>query len=74
MRYLFVKDSLAWPRSSGHDVYAFFMMRALARLGHQVALATTASPAPEATEGAELTTTWSLDHVDGAHGGGDYRG
>jgi glycosyltransferase involved in cell wall biosynthesis len=54
MRLLFVKESLAWPRSSGHDVHGFHMMRALARLGHEVGLLTAAEPAPEAVAGLPL--------------------
>jgi glycosyltransferase involved in cell wall biosynthesis len=54
MRLLFVKDSLAWPRSSGHDVHTFHMMRALAALGHRVGLLTAATPAPEAVAGLPL--------------------
>ena len=33
MRLLFVKHSLVWPRSSGHDVHTFHMMKACARTG-----------------------------------------
>ena len=36
LRLLFVKECLAWPRSSGHDVHTFHMMRALASLGHSL--------------------------------------
>jgi glycosyltransferase involved in cell wall biosynthesis len=55
MRLLFVKESLAWPRSSGHDVHCFHMMQALARLGHEVGLLTSAAPAPEAIAGLPLS-------------------
>ncbi|MBM3979994.1 MAG: glycosyltransferase [Planctomycetes bacterium] len=54
MRLLFVKDSLAWPRSSGHDVHCFHMMQALTRLGHEVGLLTAGAPAPEAIAGLPL--------------------
>jgi glycosyltransferase involved in cell wall biosynthesis len=54
LRLLFVKESLAWPRSSGHDVHTFHMMRALAQLGHEVALLTADRPAPEAVAGLPL--------------------
>jgi glycosyltransferase involved in cell wall biosynthesis len=54
MRLLFVKDSLAWPRSSGHDVHTYHMMRALAGLGHALGLLTAAPPAPEAVAGLPL--------------------
>ena len=53
-RILFVKDSLAWPRSSGHDVHTFHMMLALARLGHEVGLLSAADPIPEAVAGLPL--------------------
>ncbi|MCI0699805.1 MAG: glycosyltransferase family 4 protein [Planctomycetia bacterium] len=54
MRLLFVKDSLNWPRSSGHDVHCFHMMQALARLGHEVGLLTATEPLPEAIAGLSL--------------------
>ena len=54
LRLLFVKESLAWPRSSGHDVHCFHMMRALAGLGHDVSLATVKRPADEAVAGLPL--------------------
>ena len=54
MRLLFVKDSLAWPRSSGHDVHSFHMMQALARMGHDVGLLTAAEPVPLAVAGLPL--------------------
>ena len=54
MRLLFVKETLAWPRSSGHDVHCFYMMQALSRLGHEVALVTATAPAAEAVAGLPL--------------------
>lgn len=51
MRLLFVKPGLAWPRTSGHDVYCYHMMKALAGLGAEVALATIAELHPRAVEG-----------------------
>jgi len=61
VRLLFVKESLAWPRSSGHDVHCYHMMRALARLGHTVALATVKEPAAEAVQGLSLAWHRTLD-------------
>jgi len=55
MRLLFVKHSLAWPRSSGHDVHTFHMMKACAELGHDVSLATVVVPEPHALEGATVS-------------------
>ena len=46
MRFLFVKPRLAWPRSSGHDVHSYQMMRALARCGHSSGLATVVPACP----------------------------
>lgn len=54
MRFLFVKEALAWPRSSGHDVHGYHMMRALEELGHEVSLITRLPPAPEAIAGIAL--------------------
>jgi glycosyltransferase involved in cell wall biosynthesis len=54
VRFLFVKEALAWPRSSGHDVHCYHMMRALAAAGHSLALATIHRPAAEAIRGLPL--------------------
>jgi glycosyltransferase involved in cell wall biosynthesis len=54
---LFVKHSLAWPRSSGHDVHCFHMMKALAELGARVSLLTVAPLDPRAIEGVALSQT-----------------
>jgi glycosyltransferase involved in cell wall biosynthesis len=61
VRLLFVKTSLAWPRASGHDVYTYFMMKACADLGHQVALATVSAPPAEALDGLRLACQFRLD-------------
>jgi glycosyltransferase involved in cell wall biosynthesis len=61
MRLLFVKERLAWPRSSGHDVHGYHLMRALGRLGHDVSLATLHEPDSRATEGAGLVSLHSID-------------
>jgi polysaccharide biosynthesis protein PslH len=54
VRLLFVKDALAWPRSSGHDVHCYYMMRSLASMGHEVSLLTASEPALEAIAGLPL--------------------
>jgi glycosyltransferase involved in cell wall biosynthesis len=54
MNLLFVKHSLSWPRSSGHDVHTYYMMRACGELGHEVSLATALEPTPEAIDGLRL--------------------
>ena len=54
MRLLFVKHSLVWPRSSGHDVHTFHMMKACGELGHEISLATVVPPEPKAIEGLTL--------------------
>lgn len=66
MRLLFVKQGLAWPRSSGHDVHSYHMMRALARRGHEVGLLTADEPPPEAVEGLPLALRRTF--VAGANG------
>lgn len=60
MRLLFVKERLAWPRSSGHDVHCFYSMQAAARQGHAVALATLHDLDPAATANGGLAATFSL--------------
>ena len=55
MRLLFVKPALVWPRTSGHDVYCYYMMKALAGLGADVSLLTAAETDPRAVEGITLS-------------------
>ena len=62
MRLLFVKESLAWPRSSGHDVHCYQMMRALAAQGHSISLAAVHPPLPKALEGLAFQ---NLDCLNG---------
>jgi glycosyltransferase involved in cell wall biosynthesis len=54
MRILFAKDSLVWPRSSGHDVHASSLMRALASLGHEISLLTRTPVMADAVRGLGL--------------------
>lgn len=61
MRILFVKESLHWPRTVGHDVHTFEMMRALAGLGHEIALVTASMPQASATAGLTLARQWAFD-------------
>jgi glycosyltransferase involved in cell wall biosynthesis len=63
MRLLFIKESLAWPRSSGHDVHCFYLMKALAQLGHEVALGTVVSPLTEALGSLPLARRFVLDDL-----------
>lgn len=67
LRLLFVKQSQSWPRSSGHDVHGFHLMKALAARGHAVALATVTPPTPPALEGLTLDGVYALG---GEHAGG----
>jgi polysaccharide biosynthesis protein PslH len=55
LHFLFVKTTLAWPRSSGHDVHSYGMMRALQQAGHQVSLLTRDACSVEAVHGLELS-------------------
>jgi len=61
MRLLFVKDNLAWPRVSGHDVHSYHMLRALADLGHEVFLTTRSPASAAALHGLELQGTYSWE-------------
>ena len=61
MRLLFVKEELSWPRSSGHDVHAYHMMRACAALGHDVSLATSSEPSSGAVAGLPLQALYAFD-------------
>jgi glycosyltransferase involved in cell wall biosynthesis len=60
VRLLFVKEHLAWPRSSGHDVHCYHLMRGLADLGHTIALVTKSQPAEPALAGAALHSRWTF--------------
>lgn len=60
-RVLFVKERMAWPRASGHDVHTFGMMRGLAGLGHSVAMATIAASPAEALAGSEASATYCYE-------------
>jgi len=61
LKLLFVKESQNWPRSSGHDVHGFHMMKALADRGHAVSLATVAPPTDMALAGLPLESRYVLD-------------
>jgi glycosyltransferase involved in cell wall biosynthesis len=54
LRLLFVKERMAWPRASGHDVHTYYMMQALAAQGHSIALATMEVPNPAAVADGAL--------------------
>jgi len=56
MRLLFVKQTLAWPRVSGHDVHCYHLMRALAEAGHAIDLLTVETPREEALHGLTLAS------------------
>lgn len=60
LRWLFVKERFAWPRASGHDVHTYGMMRALAELGHAVALCTVDPPPEPAVEGVPYAARYCL--------------
>jgi polysaccharide biosynthesis protein PslH len=61
LRWLFVKERMAWPRSSGHDVHTFHVMQEMTRLGHAVALATVSPIPPEAVAGCGLEAEYCFD-------------
>lgn len=61
MRLLFFKHALAFPRSSGHDVHTYYMMKACRSLGHEIALATVDEPSVEAVDGLDLDVRVLLD-------------
>ena len=66
MRVLFVKPSLVYPRTSGHDVYCYFMMKGIAAEGAEVALLTAEPTDPKAVEGIKLLFCGQLDSVEPA--------
>jgi len=66
MRLLFVKSTLGWPRSLGHDVHTYHTMKACAALGHEISLAVAVEPKPEALEGLPLSGLYRFGAVNGA--------
>jgi polysaccharide biosynthesis protein PslH len=54
MRVLFVKPALVWPRTSGHDVYCYYMMKGLAEQGAAVSLLTASPTSSAAVDGVTL--------------------
>jgi glycosyltransferase involved in cell wall biosynthesis len=68
MRLLFVKHSLVWPRSSGHDLYAYYTMQACAALGHDVSLATVMEPSNQAIDRLPLDALFRLDAPTNGNG------
>jgi glycosyltransferase involved in cell wall biosynthesis len=54
MRVLYVKPSLVYPRTSGHDVYCYYMMKGMADEGAEVALLTAEPTQPAAVAGIPL--------------------
>jgi polysaccharide biosynthesis protein PslH len=64
VRTLFVKERMAWPRASGHDVHTYYLMQALGRLGHPTALATVASPPAEAVSDGGTERLYCYDDTD----------
>src|SRR5262245_57853725 len=55
MHVLFVKPSLNWPRTTGHDVYCYYMMKGLFDLGVRLSFATVDKLDARAIEGIGLT-------------------
>ncbi len=66
MKFLFVKSRLAWPRSSGHDVITYGIMKALGELGHSIGLMTRSTPLPEAIAGLPLEVQTTFNHPGSA--------
>jgi polysaccharide biosynthesis protein PslH len=63
MKILFVKESQNWPRSSGHDVHGYHMMKEFTKLGHQVGLLTSKVVIPSAIDGLSLTWKGTFDSL-----------
>jgi glycosyltransferase involved in cell wall biosynthesis len=61
VRILFYKEELTWPRTSGHDVHAYYMMRGLQREGHEIGLLTRRAPLADATSGIDYAFVSTLD-------------
>jgi glycosyltransferase involved in cell wall biosynthesis len=66
MRFLFVKETLTWPRSTGHDVHCFHLMQAMGKFGHEVSLATVIEPIPGAIDSLSLAHRFTLNDDHGS--------
>jgi polysaccharide biosynthesis protein PslH len=64
MRFLFIMETLGWPRMSGPDVHGSQMMRALASKGHQVALATQTECSTDATKDIGLSEIFTYQNAE----------
>lgn len=63
LRLLFVKHDLGFPRSRGHDIRGYNVMRALAQLGHQIGLLTIEEPSSRALDGLRLDWRGTLGSI-----------
>jgi glycosyltransferase involved in cell wall biosynthesis len=68
VRLLFLKHSLYAPRTRGHDVHTFEMIRALETLGHHTHLFTIERPTPAALDGLSATPVVAEDLAEAAGG------
>jgi glycosyltransferase involved in cell wall biosynthesis len=68
LRVVFLKQSLGWPRVSGHDVHSYNTMKALSALGHSVSLITATQPDERALEGLPISGLTVLDHAADSSG------
>src|SRR5262249_32784778 len=72
MRLLFVKPALLWPRTNGHDVQCYYIMKALADEGAEVSLATIEPTDPRAVDGIRIANSAQLDrHLPSGAKGAD---
>ncbi len=67
MKLLFYKPSFSWPRSSGHDVHTYHLMRALGNLGASISLVTDIAPPAPAIDGLKLDKLIDLSHTELSH-------
>ena len=67
MHVLYVKHALVYPRTSGHDVYCYYMMKGMAELGADVSLLTVEPTTPAAIEGIPVAFSGQLSDVPPAH-------
>ncbi|WP_149499018.1 glycosyltransferase family 4 protein [Roseiconus lacunae] len=63
MEILFVKQSLEWPRRSGHDVHCYHMMRELNRLGCRIHFLSAVRPSLTAIEGVDPVAIATFDDL-----------
>lgn len=69
MRFLFLKHSMEWPRTRGHDVHTYFLMNELGKMGHELNLLTIQPPPAAALAGLRTLNSVAGEVKPATHDG-----